>query len=224
MHYVCNLITVSKRMNNSTGTWYLFRARGYIFPFSLRGPPEDAAGSWYSLWPAEPGDLAPLESPAGCEGLWRVARGAGPAACTQDKRAAKGLERGPFQTGRLGQCGHTAQVSLMWFFCCFNLLSSVGEPSKGQFLARGTQHTSVGYWEFWAAIKEGRNKFLINISMAQIEGKNQARNNLLIPPFEFRSVVLTPRLSLASKQLRVRQCYHWWQGQTLIDLSRSDLD
>lgn len=139
----------------------------------------------------------------------------------EQQKAWKGA---PFQTGRLGQCGHTAQVSLMWFFCCFNLLSLVGEPSKGQFLARGTEHTSVGYWEFWVAIKEGRNKFLINISMAQTEGKNQARNNLLIPPFEFRSVVLMPRLSLASKQLRVRQCYHWWQGQTLIDLSRSDLD
>lgn len=103
------------------------------------------------------------------EPSWVSGAGQGPAACSQDKRAAKSLERAPCRQGDWADSPAISDVVFFW--CCFNLSSLAGEPSKGKFPARGTEHTSEGYWEFWVAIREARNKFLINISMAQIEGK-----------------------------------------------------
>lgn len=110
------------------------------------------------------GDLQPWRAQLGVRG-W-----AGSCSLHSGQESSKKPGKGSLQTGRLGR-----QPSHLWcvffFWCCFNLSSLAGEPSKGKFPARGTEHTSEGYWEFWVAIREARNKFLINISMAQIEGK-----------------------------------------------------
>lgn len=45
MHYVCNLIIVSKCINNSTGTRYLFCACVYRITFSLLGLSKDRASA-----------------------------------------------------------------------------------------------------------------------------------------------------------------------------------
>lgn len=66
MHYVCNLITASKCINNSTGSRELSCACGYILIFSLSGALRKPSallvtrcGGWTQVW-AEAGGAKPL--------------------------------------------------------------------------------------------------------------------------------------------------------------------
>lgn len=181
----------------------------------------------HSLLAAEPGSLVPHVGRSGW--VWAAVTGCSWRGSVGVRYCRTRTQQTAWTEGpcRLGRCGQTARGDLWWdLFCgCLNLpVKNPGliNPTKAN-LARGMGGMS-SQWEFWDTIREAGNKFLVSTAIAQAEGKNQARNDCLISPFEFRSVVLMPGLSLASKQLRLRLYYHWWWGQSLIDLSRSDLD